>query len=389
MHILADYPPPRSWDQFEELCADIFESAWQDPALVRHGRAGQRQDGVDIVGRNGGTYPIGLQCKRRSSWPVSRLSTKEIDDEIRAAEKFKPQLKAFYILTTAPDDTLLQEHVRSINEKRGKNKLFEVILLGWSEILRRCLKDSQVADKHFGPKGSKLRSPLLGSWYTVRGRLEKSSADLSLDFQELWEDFEDWPDGHIVIRDRETDKLIEKIAALGDNLQSIPCRKSRLQLRQQLRRLTRREKAVQDGIVRMCTMPELRTYLYQVKQPKLAAECIGGFIEELMVTPDPSLNDDDLILRMHPPNNLRNERLSAKLDNMAHESIEAIKAERIKMYGKPLTTTVDELPNEVFAQVAFPRILRGILEALGDEQRTPLATLMHERWFNIGDWKLD
>lgn len=40
MHILADYPPPRSWEQFEELCADVFQSSWQDPAMVRHGRAG-------------------------------------------------------------------------------------------------------------------------------------------------------------------------------------------------------------------------------------------------------------------------------------------------------------------------------------------------------------
>src|ERR1044072_594404 len=44
-HPHADYAPPRSWEQFEELCADVFQSAWRDPALVRHGRAGQRQNG--------------------------------------------------------------------------------------------------------------------------------------------------------------------------------------------------------------------------------------------------------------------------------------------------------------------------------------------------------
>jgi len=26
MHVNADYAPPRSWDQFEELCADVFQS---------------------------------------------------------------------------------------------------------------------------------------------------------------------------------------------------------------------------------------------------------------------------------------------------------------------------------------------------------------------------
>ncbi len=59
-----EYPPPRSWEQFEELCADLFEAMWSDPALVRHGRAGQAQNGVDIVAARGGIYPVGLQCKK-------------------------------------------------------------------------------------------------------------------------------------------------------------------------------------------------------------------------------------------------------------------------------------------------------------------------------------
>lgn len=357
--------------------------------MVRHGRAGQRQDGVDIYGRNGAMYPIGLQCKRRSKWPVSRLTTKQIDDEVLAAEGFRPKLKAFYILTTAPDDTALQAHVRSINEQQDEKKSFDVILLGWGEILRRALKDPQVSDKHFGPSGSAPRSPLLGTWYTKDGRLEKGSAALSLDFRELWEDFQDWPDGHVTIRDRETDSLIQKIAALGDSPNSKAAREQRLELRQQLRVLKRREEAAQDGVVRMCTMPELRTYLYRVKQPKLAAECIAGFINEQMPSPGSTTHRGSPFLRMYPPNNVRDERLSAYLDDLALESIEAIKAKRIKSYGKPLTTTVDELPDDVFAHVAFPRILRGILEALGDEQRTPGARLMEEGWFNIAQWKMD
>lgn len=389
MHILADYPPPRSWDQFEELCADVFQSSWQDPAMVRHGRAGQRQHGVDIVGRNGAIYPIGLQCKRRSRWPVSRLTAKQIDKEVLAAQEFRPKLMAFYILTTAPDDTTLQAHVRKINETHNKNHLFEVVLLGWSEILRRALKDPQVADKHFGAKGSASRSPLLGTWHTTQGRLEKTSAELSLDFQELWEDFQDWPNGHIVIRDRETDSLIQKIAALGESPHSKVEREERLALRQQLRTLRRREEASQEGVARMCTMSELRTYLYRVKQPKLAAFCIAGFINEQMTVPGSRSCASGLALRMSPPNNVRDSRLSANLDDWALKSIETIKAKRVEMFNNPLTTTVDELPDDVFAQVAFPRIMRGILEALGDEQLTPVPTLMAEGWFNIGHWKLD
>ncbi|SFO44326.1 hypothetical protein SAMN04487859_1615 [Roseovarius lutimaris] len=306
-----------------------------------------------------------------------------------AAQKFRPKLKKFYILTTAPDDTALLAHVRSVNEKQKKNKSFEVVLLGWGEILRRALKDLQVAEKHFGPKGSASRSPLLGTWYTTRGRLEKTKTELSLDFQELWEDFQDWPNGHIVIRDRETDSLNLKIAAFSENPQSATQREQRLALRQQLRGLKRREDAAQEGVARMCTMTELRTYLYRVKEPKLAADCIAGFVNEVMTAPGSRPNTSSLFLRMHPPDNVRDERLSAYLNDLALKSIEDIKAKRVKMYNKPLTTTVDELPDDVFTQIAFPRIMRGILEALGDEQRVPITTLMAEGWFNIGQWELD
>lgn len=148
MHVLTEYSPPRSWDQFEVLCADVFQSAWQDPAMVRHGRGGQRQDGVDIIGRNGAIYPIGLQCKRRSRWPVSLLKVKDIEEEITAAKNFRPKLKAFYILPRHSTMYIFKSmYVRKLRSKKAKS--FEVILLGLGEILHLATKDSYIAYKHF------------------------------------------------------------------------------------------------------------------------------------------------------------------------------------------------------------------------------------------------
>lgn len=213
-HVHADYAPPRSWEQFEELCADIFQSAWRDPSLVRHGRAGQRQNGVDIVARNGALYPVGLQCKRRKRWPVNKLTTAEIDAEVTEALTFAPALRAFYILTTASEDVALQAHVRSINNKHEKKQLFEVVLLGWDEILRRATLDPQVANKHFGPSGGGApRSPLLATWMMSKGKLEKTGKELELSVKELTQDFHDWPTGHIVVRQRESDDLLERLRA--------------------------------------------------------------------------------------------------------------------------------------------------------------------------------
>ncbi|WP_395676305.1 hypothetical protein [Enterobacter sp.] len=46
---------------------------WSDPNLVRHGRAGQVQNGVDIIAAKGGLFPIGLQCKKKNQLARERV----------------------------------------------------------------------------------------------------------------------------------------------------------------------------------------------------------------------------------------------------------------------------------------------------------------------------
>jgi hypothetical protein len=257
-HVHADYAPPRSWEQFEEFCADVFQSAWRDPALVRHGRAGQRQHGVDIMARNGAIYPIGLQCKKRKTWPESKIAPKEIDTEVAKARNFEPALKAFYILTTAPDDQPLLEHVRKINARHESEKLFEVVLLGWNELVRRATLDPSVANKHFGPAGGGApRSPLLATWFMSSGKLEMSGEELALSVEELVQDFHDWPTGHFIIRQRESDKLLEKRRLYEGKPLSTDERKKRVELRKELRVLTNAEDLAVRAVKLILTDPEL------------------------------------------------------------------------------------------------------------------------------------
>jgi hypothetical protein len=72
--------PPRSWEQFE-VCTDVFSAEWGDTTMVRNGRAGQAQQ-VDIVGTQGALHPVGLQCKKKGLWPVTKLTKADIDTEI-------------------------------------------------------------------------------------------------------------------------------------------------------------------------------------------------------------------------------------------------------------------------------------------------------------------
>src|SRR5688572_11331053 len=99
----AAFPPPLGWDELEELCWDLFSVEWQDPGAVRHGRQGQRQDGVDLYGRRHGrgSY-IGVQCKVHGQ--RSSLTFQEVEAEVAKAEGFTPPVGRFIIATTAARD---------------------------------------------------------------------------------------------------------------------------------------------------------------------------------------------------------------------------------------------------------------------------------------------
>ena len=145
----SELPIPKSWDEFEDICADLFSLIWNDHNTVRYGRMGQRQNGVDIRGRLPAGGIAGVQCKRKRQWPVAKLTTADIDVEVAEALKFTPPLSEFTIATTGPNDAPLQEHVDAISERHRAHGLFSVHLLGWSELTRKITNYNQLVEKHF------------------------------------------------------------------------------------------------------------------------------------------------------------------------------------------------------------------------------------------------
>ncbi|WP_316169055.1 MULTISPECIES: hypothetical protein [unclassified Bradyrhizobium] len=140
--------PPVSWDKFEEICADLFERIWNDYQLVRYGRQGQRQNGVDIYGKEDGAHS-GVQCKGKRNWPLTTLTTAEIDAEVKKAKEFRPSLKNFIIVTTAENDVHITDHANAISEKHAARGLFRVTVFGWSELVRRLYNYPDLVRKHF------------------------------------------------------------------------------------------------------------------------------------------------------------------------------------------------------------------------------------------------
>ena len=387
IHAHADYVPPKTWQQFEELCADTFAADWSDPALLRHGRGGQRQHGVDIVGRRGNQWPIGLQCKRKSKWPVERLTVADVNEEIAQALKFRPKLKSFYILTTAPDDVKAQNRARQITARHAARGLFDVIVLGWSEIVRRATLHSAVADKHFGPGGGAPRSPLLATWFASGGRLELAGKELNLTCRELAHEFVDHPEGRLVLRQRESDDLVAQLASYDGRQLTIAERSARLDLRDKLARKEAVEKRLSRGLKLILADPTVASYIIDVyRDSGDVSRAVTGFVNH-------GLDGSGLI----KPNTFKM-RVTAPKDPDIYrpwyisrgdvESIMSLMKKRDERYGHGgHTNTVSELPDEVRGAEAIPAVITELIRQL-EEGRT-IEELRKRDMLDIGEWKID
>jgi hypothetical protein len=140
--------PPGSWDEFEDICADLFALEWKYAQVVRYGRKGQRQNGVDIYGQQDG-QDAGVQCKGKRVWPPTKLTAVEIDKEVRKAKKFRPKLVTLVFATIAEDDVAIQDHVNAVSKEHKKKGLFSVHVYGWGELERRIKGQPKILEKYF------------------------------------------------------------------------------------------------------------------------------------------------------------------------------------------------------------------------------------------------
>jgi hypothetical protein len=138
-------PTPRSWEEFEDICADVLKRIWDDPYVTRNGRTGQGQNGVDIFGRPQhlnvqATTPVFAvaQCKA-----VEALTLYDIKCEVAKAEGFAPVPAEYLLLTTLSRDVALQAAVRETQWP------FSVRLMFWEDLSLELAGHPDLLKKHF------------------------------------------------------------------------------------------------------------------------------------------------------------------------------------------------------------------------------------------------
>ncbi|MCA9587131.1 MAG: hypothetical protein KC657_17505 [Myxococcales bacterium] len=141
----AHIPPPKSWEEFQDITLSALTVRWRSPNLQQIGRQGQGQAGVDIYGPDELGRPAGVQCKNTQG----KLTLAEIVAEVAKAEAFVPALGTFFIATTARRDAKIQEAVRLLSLDRLAKSLFPVGVLFWEDLVDSLASDRQIFAKHY------------------------------------------------------------------------------------------------------------------------------------------------------------------------------------------------------------------------------------------------
>lgn len=118
---------PADWQRFETITLEALKIMYNNPNFTKHGRLGQKQDGVDIYLQVNNEI-IAAQCKLT----FKVINEKIIREEIEKAKKFTPKISKLYICTTSPKDARLQEMVRCITFDEG----IQCYILFWDDIMQ-------------------------------------------------------------------------------------------------------------------------------------------------------------------------------------------------------------------------------------------------------------
>jgi hypothetical protein len=113
---------PKYWEEFEDLCLDLFREIWGDPTAQKNGRRGQAQHGTDIWGtpRSPGDKLHGVQCKVKDAVLGAEVTEAELRSEVHKAKNFTPKLAHWILATTAPKDAKIESVAREITAEHQR-----------------------------------------------------------------------------------------------------------------------------------------------------------------------------------------------------------------------------------------------------------------------------
>lgn len=135
---------PTGDDEFEDMCARIYGTVFNDPLPHRNGRRGQKQGGVDVFvdapeGR------LGVQSKRYAD---GALKLKHVEHEVTEADKAKAPIVRLIVATTATSDAVLLREVQDLSDARVAKGQYPVKIEFWQDLCRHIRGSSKLQNDY-------------------------------------------------------------------------------------------------------------------------------------------------------------------------------------------------------------------------------------------------
>ncbi len=124
---------PEDEVEFEKNIGVLFRVLLNDQNIQRLGRRGQAQYGIDLVAKRDGKprNAVGIQCKLKGEG--KELTESEVRKEVRKALKYRPLLKEYFVVTTAPNDEKLTTLALTLsNQQAAKGRQILIEVWGWT-----------------------------------------------------------------------------------------------------------------------------------------------------------------------------------------------------------------------------------------------------------------
>ena len=138
-------PKPSDEQAFERCMEILWRCILEDGNVKLHGRRGQSQRGVDLIGIRDGEPDqiVGVQCKLKGDG--NTLGEAEVRAEVEKALTFEPLLSEYIIVTTAPDDANLDKLALELSISASKDRKInlKVQVLGWGSLEREIRRYPQ------------------------------------------------------------------------------------------------------------------------------------------------------------------------------------------------------------------------------------------------------
>lgn len=135
---------PTGDGEFEDMCARIYGTVFDDPLPQTNGRRGQKQGGIDVFidapeGR------LGVQCKRYAD---GALKLKHVAHEVSEADLANTSVVRLIVATTATSDAVLLRDVQDLSDARIAKGQYPVKIEFWQDLCRHIRGSSKLQNDY-------------------------------------------------------------------------------------------------------------------------------------------------------------------------------------------------------------------------------------------------